>query len=320
MLTLTLNSSNGRALKNSAPEAATFGKSRSVITEVKMKYILMNPKANNGRGESDAREWAKSLKDEHVFVNVLTTEDMAGFVLGLNPDDEIILTGGDGTLNRFANNVSDIDVVNPVYYVKCGSGNDFFRDNAEYVDESGMIRINDFIKNLPVVTINGTRMKFINGIGYGIDGETCRVGEELRLRADNKPINYTNIALKLLMGAYKLKHARITVDGVTEEFDNVWIAATMKGRYYGGGMMVAPAQNRFDENHRVSAVCLFKRNRLLTLLNFPRLYKGTHVKKKGWIYIATGKKIEVSFTEPCALQVDGEVFKDVLSYSVEVAD
>lgn len=281
-----------------------------------MKYILMNPKANNGRGESDAREWAKNLSDDHVFVNVLTTEDMGGLVRGLEPDDEIILTGGDGTINHFVNNISGLDPVNAIYYVKCGSGNDFFRDNIDYADESGMIRINDFIKNLPTVTVNGVSRKFINGIGYGIDGETCRVGEELRQKSD-KRINYTNIALKLLLGAYKLKHARVTVDGVTKEFDNVWLAATMKGRYYGGGMMVAPGQNRSDEDHNVSAVCLFKRNRLLTLLNFPLLYSGGHVKKKGWIYVATGKKIEVSFTEPCALQVDGELYTDVLRYSVE---
>lgn len=283
-----------------------------------MKYILMNPKANNGHGEEDARKWAESLAEEHLCINVLTTEDMGGLIRGLAPEDEIILTGGDGTLNHFVNNIGDLEPSNAIYYVKCGSGNDFFRDNEAYVDESGMIRLNDFLKNLPIVTVNGVRRKFINGIGYGIDGEVCRVGDELRLKND-KHINYTNIALKLLLGSYKLKHARVTVDGVTKEFDNVWLAATMKGRYYGGGMMVAPSQDRFGEDHRVSAVCLFKRNRLLTLLNFPLLYTGGHVKKKGWTYVATGKKIDVSFTEPCALQVDGEVYKDVLHYSVEVA-
>ena len=211
-----------------------------------MKYVLMNPKANNGLGEQDAREWAKCLNEEVSFVNVLETKDMASFVKGLNPEDVIIVAGGDGTLNHFANDVAELDIKNEIYYVKSGSGNDFYRDNKEYCNELGMIPLNRFIQNLPIITVNGIRRRFINGIGYGIDGETCRVGEEMRMKTTEK-IDYTKIAIKLLLGAYKLNHATITVDGETSEYDNVWLASTMKGRYYGGGLMVAPNQNRFDE-------------------------------------------------------------------------
>ena len=70
----------------------------------------MNPKANNCCGEQDAREWAKCLNEEVTFVNVLETKDMKGFVLGLNPEDEIIVAGGDGTLHHFANDVAEIEV------------------------------------------------------------------------------------------------------------------------------------------------------------------------------------------------------------------
>ena len=111
-----------------------------------MKYVLMNPKANNCCGEQDAREWAKCLNEEVTFVNVLETKDMKGFVLGLNPEDEIIVAGGDGTLHHFANDVAEIEVKNNCYYVKSGSGNDFYRDNKEYANELGMIPLNKFIK------------------------------------------------------------------------------------------------------------------------------------------------------------------------------
>lgn len=284
-----------------------------------MKYVLMNPRANNGLGEQDAREWAKCLNEEVTYVNVLETKDMASFVKGLNPEDVIIVAGGDGTLNHFANDIAELDVKNEMYYVKSGSGNDFYRDNKEHCNELGMIPLNKFVQNLPIVHVNGITRRFINGIGYGLDGETCRAGEEMRMKTTEK-IDYTKIAIKLLLGGYKLNHATVTVDGVTMEHDYVWLASTMKGRYYGGGLMVAPLQNRFDEEHRVSVVALYKKSRLGTLLRFPSLNKGEHIKKKDWVTTRLGKKVEVKFDKPCALQIDGEVVENVTSYTVEVPE
>ena len=284
-----------------------------------MKYVLMNPRANNGLGEQDAREWAKCLNEEVSYVNVLETKDMASFVKGLNPEDVIIVAGGDGTLNHFANDIAELDVKNEMYYVKSGSGNDFYRDNKEHCNELGMIPLNKFVQNLPIVHVNGITRRFINGIGYGLDGETCRAGEEMRMKTTEK-IDYTKIAIKLLLGGYKLNHATVTVDGVTMEHDYVWLASTMKGRYYGGGLMVAPLQNRFDEEHRVSVVALYKKSRLGTLLRFPSLNKGEHIKKKDWVTTRLGKKVEVKFDKPCALQIDGEVVENVTSYTVEVPE
>ncbi len=282
-----------------------------------MIYILMNSKANNGMGEQDARNWAKVLNKEPTFVDVLKTNTKE-LVASLKENDEVIVCGGDGTLNHFANDVADLELKNPVFYVKCGSGNDFFRDRQEEADELGRIKLNRHLERLPIVHVNGISQRFINGIGYGLDGETCRIGEEMRKTSD-KPINYSNIAIKLLLGDFKLRHATVTVDGVTKEYDNVWLVPTMKGRYYGGGLMIAPNQDRFDSEGKVSVVTLFKKSRLGTFLNFPSLSKGKHAGKR-WVDIAVGKKVEVKFDTPCALQIDGEVVDNVTCYTVEVPE
>lgn len=283
-----------------------------------MIYVLMNPKANNGLGETDARNWAKALTDEVTFVDVLQT-DVRKLVSELSAGDEVVLTGGDGTLNHFVNDVAELNVVNNVYYVKSGSGNDFYRDCKAECDELGRIPLNRHIRNLPVVHVNGITKRFINGIGYGLDGETCKIGEEMRLKT-SKPINYSKIAIKQLLGKYKLRRATVTVDGDTKEYKYVWLAPTMKGRYYGGGLMVAPNQDRFDPEGKVSFVALYKKGRLGTLLRFPSLSKGEHVLKKDWVTVVTGKNVTVSFDEPCALQIDGEVVDNVTTYTVEVLD
>lgn len=283
-----------------------------------MIYVLMNPKANNGLGESDARNWAKVLTEEATFVDVLRN-DVRQLVTSLQEGDEVVVSGGDGTLNHFINDVADLDIKNNIYYVKSGSGNDFYRDRKEDVDELGRIPLNRHLINLPIIHVNGITKRFINGIGYGLDGETCKIGEEMRMKSD-KPINYSNIAIKLLLGKYKLKRATVTVDGDTKEYKYVWLASTMKGRYYGGGLMVAPNQDRFDPEGKVSVVALYKKGRLGTLLRFPSLNTGKHVLKKDWVTVVTGKKVQVSFDEPCALQIDGEVVDNVTSYTVEVPE
>ncbi len=280
-----------------------------------MTYLLYNPLANNSKGEQDARQWAEGSNAEFKFTSLLDIGDMKEFFDGLNEDDEVILTGGDGTMNRFANDVYGYEFRNPVYYVKCGSGNDFYRDNEKYAAD-GKIDLRPFLKNLPLVTVKGIKRRFVNGIGYGIDGETCRIGDIQRATSD-KPVNYSKIAIRLLLGSYKLKKATVEVDGKVSRFENVWMASTMKGRYYGGGMMVAPGQDRFNEDGTVSVVTLYKKNRLVTLMRFPTLNKGEHVRKKDWVTVQTGHKVTVTFAQPCALQIDGDVIEDVLTYTVE---
>ena len=280
-----------------------------------MVYLLYNPLANNSKGEQDARQWAAENNVECTFTSLLEIKDMKAFVDGLKEDDAVILTGGDGTLNRFANDVYGYEFKIPVDYVKCGSGNDFYRDNEKYV-KNGRIDLRPFLRNLPLITVKGIQRRFLNGIGYGLDGETCRVGDIQRATSD-KPVNYTNIAIKLLLGGYKLNKATVTVDGETNKYENVWLASTMKGRFYGGGLMVAPDQDRFDEEGLVSVVALYKKSRLLTLMRFPSLNKGEHVKKTDWVTVKRGKNVTVSFEQPCALQIDGDVIEDVLTYTVE---
>ena len=280
-----------------------------------MIYLLMNPLANNFKGEEDARKWKEENNVDCELKNLLEIEDLKGFFDGLKKEDEVILSGGDGTLNHFANEIYGYEFKNPLYYVKCGSGNDFYRDNEKYAKD-GKIDLRPFLKNLPLITVKGIKKRFLNGIGYGLDGETCRVGDIQRATSD-KPVNYSNIAIKLLLGGYRLNKATVEVDGDVQKYENVWLASTMKGRFYGGGLMVAPDQDRFNEDGLVSVVTLYKKSRLGTLMRFPSLSKGEHVKKTDWVTVKTGKKATVSFEEPCALQIDGDVVEDVLTYTVE---
>lgn len=279
-----------------------------------MIYILFNPKANNSRGESDAKKWGECLKVPAKFICVIGL-DLKKFFNGLKENDSVVLSGGDGTINRFANDTYGMKFKNKVYYVKCGSGNDFYRDMLAKADKDGLIEITPYLKKLPLITVNGIKRRFINGIGYGLDGECCHVGDEIRKKDPNAVINYKKIAVKLLLGKFRLRRAEVEVDGKTHHYKNVWLSSTMYGHYYGGGMMAAPDKDREKNNDVCDVVTLSSRGRLHTLLRFPTFSSGKHKNKK-WLSHIVGKKIKVSFDIPCALQIDGDVIENVSSYTV----
>ena len=275
-----------------------------------MNYILYNAKSHNGN-QLDTIEKLKNL--EATKINVLEVK-YDEFFEKLMADDKVILVGGDGTLNHFVNDVDGKELPCKFYYLASGTGNDFQNDMKEHL-EDGLIYLNDCIKDLPTVIINEKSYKFINGIGFGIDGYCCEVGDDLQAKSD-KPVNYTSIAIKGLLFHYKRPNARVTVDGVTKEYKGVWLAPTMLGKFYGGGMMIAHSQDRFNSDKVLTNVVMHKSCKLKTLIVFPKIFKGEHVKHTEMIDVRTGKEFTVEFDRPTALQIDGETVRNVTKYTV----
>lgn len=279
------------------------------------KYVLYNPISGSSFGEKAAKQLDNIYPGEClVYVDMTKLDDYKTFMSELSNDDEIIVCGGDGTLNIFANKIYDLSLPNSIYYYATGSGNDFLRD-FDIEKGSKPFKINDYIKNLPIVTVEGKDYRFINGIGFGIDGYCCEKGDELRAKS-NKSINYTSIAIKGALFYFKPVNATVTVDGKKHTYKKVWIAPTMHGRFYGGGMMTAPNQKRNNEEGKVSFVAAHNMGKLKILMVFPSIFKGEHINYKNNIEIIEGKNITVEFDRPTALQIDGETHKNILKYTV----
>ncbi len=277
-------------------------------------YILYNPLAGCGRGEADVEKVEALLDGEKVKINVTEVEDYGELLAGLSEDDDIVLCGGDGTINKFINNIEGLDLRNKLYYFAAGTGNDFLND-IPTEEKTDLLDLDLFVHDLPTVEVNGKTYRFINGVGYGIDGYCCEVGDAMRAQGKTK-INYTMIAIKGLLFAYKPTKATVTVDGVTHEFEKVWIAPTMHGRHYGGGMIPTPEQDRHDPDHKVSLMLFHGTGKLKTLMIFPSIFKGEHVKHTEAVTVFRGHEITVKFDEPRALQVDGETILGVTEYTV----
>ena len=278
---------------------------------MKNGLILWNPKSGNGLSEEAIHRLEQLMEAKLSTLDVTTVVDYAALLSRLRAEDLLIIAGGDGTLNRFMNHIDGLEIPCETFYYPCGTGNDFARD-LEKEANCQPFRIHAYLKNLPTVEVKGQKYRFINGIGYGIDGYCCEIGDEMRKIPDKK-VNYTAIAIKGLLMDYVPTDAIVTVDGVRHEYKKVWLAPTMLGRYYGGGMLPAPEQSR--EKDHLSVMLFQGSGKLRTLMIFPSIFQGKHVKHNKFVHIHTGKEITVEFSQPRPLQIDGETILNVTSYT-----
>ncbi len=280
--------------------------------------ILYNPHSGGGKGLNIAKE-IEPLMGPHnyIYQDMTKITDYYDFLSQLPLGTDIILTGGDGTLNSFINNTDCDNLKQKLYFYASGSGNDFARD-INYPKRTKPILMNDYVKNLPIAKIKDKVYKFINCVGSGMDGYCCAEVERLR-SLGKKRANYTLVAIKGLLGAYKPCDATVTVDGVTKTYKHAWLVPTMNGRYFGGGFMSAPNQDRLNSEKSLTVVAMYSNNFFKIVVAFLRLMKGTHIKMKSMIDIIEGHNISVKLSKPAPLQLDGEIIGDITEYTVHSA-
>ncbi len=267
-----------------------------------MKYYLYNSKANNG-----IRPNVPAGTELVDAVGI----DYPEYLKNLNPDDEVVLVGGDGTVNYFINAVNPDKIRNNIYLLGSGTGNDFLNDIGKQPGEE--VLLNPYFEKLPTVYVNGLEKLFINNMGFGIDGYCCEVADQIKKEKPQEKINYSGIAIKGLLFHFKPAHAEITVDGKKYDFDDVWIAPTMKGKFYGGGMKMAPDQDRFSG--KLTVVVYHAKSKIKALKTFPSIFKGEHTSNTDMVSVFTGNEIKVCFSHSCAAQIDGETVLNVREYT-----
>lgn len=278
-------------------------------------YVLFNPHAGSGINIDGVKHLSELYNCEVVYKDITEIADYKEFFAGIASDDLVVLCGGDGTLNRFVNDTEGVDIPCELLYCALGSGNDFMRDIGKKPSDAPF-SLKEYITDLPMAEVKGKTYRFINNVGFGIDGYCCQVGDELK-KSSTKPVNYTAIAIKGLLFHYKPTGATVNVDGKKYHYKKVWIAPTMKGRFYGGGMIPTPEQDRHDPEKKLSVMIFYGKGKIKTLMVFPSIFKGEHVKHKDMVAIHTGSEITVTFDRPSPLQIDGETILDVTSYTAK---
>lgn len=283
-----------------------------------MLFLLYNSNSKIGKNKEKMfkvlASAIKTFKDGDIRVKDITKLDSIEERLAkINKEkDNILIVGGDGTLTSLINKYKKyLDNLPKIYAVKAGTGNDFLRNiiHSGYPVENinnKYFLINPFLKNLPICKVNNNEKTFLNGIGIGLDGYICKNVEEQRNK--NNKQSFFKITLKSFMEFKPLEKLTIEVDGKKHELKKCWFASIMNGKYYGGGMKIAPKADFKGE--KLQAVIINDINKFKLFMLFPLIYTGNHSKVKA-VHFFEGKHIKITSDEKTYVQIDGEPQKDI---------
>lgn len=271
-----------------------------------MDIILYNPLSRNGKSKEtvlDLQKYLLNLGNQVQVHNIFEIVSVKDFLTAVSKEDRIIIVGGDGTLHHLVNSIRDIDVNQPIYVLKAGTGNDFIRSLKS---KEHLIEITPYIKDLPKVTFSGKESLFLNGTGMGVDAMVCHyVNTSTKKKT---AINYFKTALKCFL-TFKPRKAVITIDGVEKTYNKVWFALAANSCYMGGGMKFSPKSKREDDI--LEMMIIHRIPRILLFLIFPTIYLGWHVMFKRYVKIIPCKEVKVSYESNTFLQMDGESVADI---------
>lgn len=270
-----------------------------------MDLILYNPKSKNSHGNIQTHKLVKKYKKENKpfrLKSIIKIEDITTYLGDNSQFDNIILLGGDGTINRLINNLIDYDLKQDIYIKKNGSGNDFLRSlktqdtNPQYIMQNTLD--------------NGETHYFINGTGIGLDGLAIDYVD----KAKNKgKLTYFISSVRSVLN-FIPEPLTIEIDGETIFFKKAYTLIVNNGRFVGGGMEMTRQANIDDEN--LDVIIVHTIPKLFLLLIFSTVYVGLHTKFTKYVFSRKCKHIKASFTTPQMGQSDGEKYTDCTSVDI----
>lgn len=288
-----------------------------------MYHFIINPKSSSGKG---IRHWW-TVKDDLDRQNITYTADFTkqeGHATELAKKicqehegvKNIVVLGGDGTLNEVINGIDSYDNV-ILGYIPSGSSNDLARSlkisKKPLKSLSNVLKPNKFIYldygeiSFEDQTLKPRKFGCSSGIGY--DAGVC---EEVQRSALKKKLNsfgagkfiYLAIALKQIFST-KFLDATLVVDNIkTEKYTKVLLVSSMIHKYEGGGLKMAPDADPTDG--KISVCLVHGLPRVVIMFLLPTIIFGKHIHFKG-VETFQCSNLDILLDRKAAIHTDGEV-------------
>ncbi len=242
-----------------------------------MIAIIVNPHA----GKHDKKSVVNSLKHYAEASNTPYTllysqrpmqiVDLAASA-ALSGCERLIVAGGDGSIQEAVEGLSRSNWPCPVAVIPCGTGNDLAKslNIPTDIDEAVKVAFTGQVVPLTLGTMN--EHFFANITSTGLDADITALRTKLKPIIAG-PLAYL-VATVLTIIRYRPTKYQLNIDGRQIEGEYALIAVA-NGKYYGGGMQIAPHADPTHPDFNVVAVKGLKPLKLLSLLHL--VYSGKHV-------------------------------------------
>jgi len=258
-------------------------------------FFIVNPQSGNGRTgrrwfEASAQITRKFARPEHAFTRgPLDAAVLAARALREGYDC-IVAVGGDGTVNEVVNGFFDNGgPINPrasLAVMPQGTGGDFrktfgwdlsLQSAIDRLAGNGLVPIDIGLVDYVSHAGRPGQRYFANVCSFGVSGVVDREVHASAKLLGGK-IGFAWASMKAL-AKYSDRTVRFSVDAQPAEQARVTAVSVANGRYFGGGMCVAPTAEPSDGWFDVTIWSGF--GFLDFLLKSKALYSGTHVRLPG---------------------------------------
>jgi len=258
-------------------------------------FFIVNPQSGNGRTgrrwfEASAQITRTFARPEHAFTRgPLDATSLAARALR-DGYDCIVAVGGDGTVNEVVNGFFDDGrPINPracLAVMPQGTGGDFrktfgwdltLQSAIDRLAGQGEVPIDIGLLEYESPAGRPERRHFANVCSFGVSGVVDREVHQSAKLLGGK-IGFYWASMKA-MARYSDRTVRFSVDGKPEEQARVTAVSVANGKYFGGGMCVAPTAEPSDGWFDVTIWSGFGISDFL--LKSKALYSGTHVRLSG---------------------------------------
>jgi diacylglycerol kinase family enzyme len=270
-----------------------------------MFVILHNPLSKNNKSKRTTKKVVDHFKRKGIpfrLKSLLKIKDIEYYIKHTPEDINILLLGGDGTINTFINKTYSLHMTHNIYLMGNGSGNDFLRTLKQEPT-----RFQPILK----LTHNNKQRYFMNGSGMGIDG---LIAHRVNQSKNRNKFNYFFNTLKSFL-TFKPTYAEITIDGELHTFKKTYMVGINNGQYFGGGMRVTPDAKLSDEF--MDVIVIHGMRKVTLFLVFLSIYFGLHTKLKKYIFIKKAKHVKASMFTNQYAQCDGETYPKTQNITIE---
>lgn len=263
-----------------------------------MKHIfIVNTKSDKGRLLDKIfaiEDICKSLDVEYEVYPTYSKEEAQHIANFYKSKDCVIYAiGGDGTINTILNSIVGGNAFLGI--VPQGSGNDTYKTLSEHKDlitECNVMKVND---------------KYcLNIFSAGFDAEVCQAVEELKNLNIPRSQLY-NLGIAYTFFKHQNKPILIKDDDEFIYHDQFTMITVCNGKYYGGGIKIAPDADICSREAQIYLVHNLKRRNMPGFL--ASVLRGTHEDSK-FVDRLNTKDFEIFSNSPVLANVDGEVFSD----------